>query len=90
MDLESEPTRLAEPLKTNTEPGIGDPCILQSLTGIELRRYVKETAHKLIPESSQSAFTKDVIEDLEQLDESHLAGLGGTPEQVRAWQRLNH
>lgn len=64
--------------------------VLQNLTGIELRRHVKESAHKLIPDSYQSAFTKDVIEDLEQLDESRLAGLGVTPEQLRAWQRLNN
>lgn len=63
--------------------------ILQGLTKSVLKQYVEVMANKQIPSSHQKEFTEDVIEDLEQIDESRLAGLGLTPEQLKTWKRLN-
>lgn len=62
--------------------------ILQGLTGNKLRGHVKEVADRLIPDSHRGAFVEDTMEDLEQMDESRLVGLGVTPIQLRAWQKL--
>jgi hypothetical protein len=62
--------------------------ILQGLIGAALRQTVKKMASRLIPDSHQEEFMEDVIEDLEQMDESRLAGLGITPEELYEWQRL--
>jgi len=63
--------------------------ILQGLNKAMLQHHVEVMANKLIPSSYQKEFTEDVIEDLEQIDESRLAGLGVTSEQLKAWKRLN-
>jgi len=34
----------------------------------------------------RAGFVEDVLEDLEQMDESRLAGLGITPEQLKEWK----
>jgi len=62
--------------------------ILQGMTGSNLRQHVEEVAARLIPDSHYGEFVEDVIEDLEQMDESRSAGLGVASEQLRAWQRL--
>ena len=64
--------------------------ILGGLSGTELLQHVEEMTSRLIPDSHQSAFEEDIIEDLEQMDESRLVGLGITAEQLKAWQRLNN
>ena len=46
--------------------------------------YFRNTAKK-----DQAAFIQDVIEDLNQLDQSRIAGLGLTPEQLKIWLKLN-
>ncbi len=64
--------------------------ILQSLTGAKMRQHVEVEASRLVPDSDQGAFVEDAIEDLEQMEESRLAGLGVTPEQLRVWRGLNN
>lgn len=39
----------------------------------------------LIPTNQAVVFIEDVEEDLQQMDESRLAGLGITPRQLRDW-----
>lgn len=62
--------------------------ILQGLVGKELRRFVDIEADRRIPTAAQADFAEDVLEDLEQMDESRLAGLEVTPEQLNVWRRL--
>lgn len=61
--------------------------IVQGLVGERMQRFLEENALKLIPEKSRNDFIQDIQEDLEQMDESRLAGLGVTLEQLHAWQR---
>lgn len=60
--------------------------ILQTLTGEEIKKFVEAEANKHIPAAARAAFVEDVLEDLEQMDESRLAGLGITPEQLQEWK----
>jgi len=62
--------------------------IVQSFVGDFMNDYVQQEAAKVIPESDQKSFIEDVLEDLEQMDESRIAGLGVTPEQLNAWLTL--
>ena len=64
--------------------------ILRGLAGKELEAYVKEKASKLVPVTACDAFIEDVEEDLLQMDESRLAGLGISPDQLETWNRLQH
>ena len=50
--------------------------ILKKASGTELDEYIKFQANK------------DVHEDLEQIDENRLAGLGVTPEQLKEWLQM--
>lgn len=60
--------------------------ILRVLVGAELKAFVDEEAAKRVTEPVKSDFTTDVLEDLTQMDESRLAGLGVSNDQLKAWQ----
>ena len=62
--------------------------ILQGLVGSKIQGMIFPEAKKHIDESDRQAFIEDVIEDLEQMDESRLAGLGVTPEQLMKWIQM--
>ncbi len=61
--------------------------IVNMLTGDQIKKYVDIESTKKIPETARSDFIEDVLEDLEQIDESRLAGLGISPEQLRVWKK---
>lgn len=60
--------------------------ILQGLAKVQWEQYIEKKARQLVP-ADYAAFIEDVMEDLAQMDESRLAGLGITPEQLKAWLR---
>ncbi len=60
--------------------------ILQVFIGKEMRRFVAAEVLRNVPKAFQAAFEEDVLEDLEQIDESRLIGLGVTPEQLKHWR----
>lgn len=59
--------------------------ILNKLIGADLKNYVFTQSLKLINEKDRAEFCKDLEEDLEELDESRLAGLGVTLEELQGW-----
>ncbi len=59
--------------------------ILQTLIGEALKKFVDAAANECVPTKVQKDFVEDVLEDLDQMDESRLVGLGITPEQLREW-----
>jgi prophage maintenance system killer protein len=61
--------------------------IVRGLVGHEMRAYVVTEANQILPQVDRKAFIEDVLEDLEQIDESRLAGLGVTAEELRQWLR---
>jgi hypothetical protein len=62
--------------------------ILQGIVGEKIRRFVEEEAEQRVPAGAREAFGEDVLEDLEQMDENRLVGLGVTVEQLKVWRRL--
>lgn len=62
----------------------------QGLTGDAMQKAIKTTAQAQIPEIDRQAFVDDVLEDLEQIDEARLVGLGITVDQMLQWKRLQH
>ncbi len=63
--------------------------ILNYLTGERMQHFVDSEARSQIPENERQEFIKDVHEDLEQMDEERLVGLGVTLDQLREWQKYN-
>jgi len=59
--------------------------ILNHNIGEKLNQYIQTETAKQIPQADQLAFIEDVQEDLEQIEESRLAGLGIDPDQLNKW-----
>ena len=62
--------------------------ILQRMAGEQLNQYIQLETDKMIQEDTRQSFKEDVLEDLTQMDLSHLAGLGIDPEQLDAWLKI--
>ena len=62
--------------------------IVNELKGKELNLYVSLEAEKIIPKEDLESFMGDVFEDLRDMDESRIAGLGVTVEQLHLWLSL--
>jgi fido (protein-threonine AMPylation protein) len=62
--------------------------ILQALVGEEIKKFIDAEASYRVPIAASADFKEDILEDLEQIDESRLAGLGITPEQLKEWKIL--
>jgi len=59
--------------------------ILNKLTGKSMEEYVFAQASKFIKEEEQKFFIEDVMEDLKELDQNRIVGLGITSDQLKAW-----
>lgn len=55
------------------------------MIGSELADFVRSEALKKVPGQFSESFIEDVIEDLDQIDESRIVGLGVTPGQLNEW-----
>lgn len=62
--------------------------IQQKMTGEQMKAFAKAKAKKIIRTDDCEAFVEDVLEDLEQMDVSRLAGLGVTQEELLSWQEV--
>ncbi|BBI16930.1 Uncharacterized protein NCS13_1_0735 [Neochlamydia sp. S13] len=62
--------------------------VLNQLTEKGLQKYIFSQTLKLPNKEEQAFFIEDVMEDLKEIDQSRLAGLGITPEQLKAWLNL--
>lgn len=62
--------------------------ILQGFVGEDMKKFVDVKAAHSVPANARAEFVEDILEDLEQMDKSRLAGLGVTPEQLRQWRKL--
>lgn len=63
--------------------------IMDQLIGPALKEYISSEAMKLIGEKDRDAFIEDLIEDLKELDQSRIAGLGITLDQLNIWIAKN-
>ena len=59
--------------------------ILHNKAGKQLNQYIQVETIKQIPLVDRKAFLEDIQEDLDQIDESRIAGLGIDPDQLGKW-----
>lgn len=53
-----------------------------------LHRYLESQASSLVKQEDRNAFVEDALEDLREIDQGRIAGLGLTPEQLQSWLLL--
>lgn len=63
--------------------------ILKKLVGKELKDFIRSETVKKVSGKAMESFIEDVLEDLQQIDESRLVGLGITTDQLDQWLSLN-
>jgi len=68
--------------------GIIREIIFNKLTGESLTDYVSPQILKLVKEEDRKSFFDDVMEDLKEIDENRIAGLGITPDQLKDWKEI--
>lgn len=59
-----------------------------SLVGPPMLAHIKTRTRKELPASVQSDFVEDVLEDLEQMDQNRIVGLGITSEELDSWLEI--
>lgn len=59
--------------------------IEKEIIGKALKPFITSQAQTLIEGKDQKAFIEDVLEDIKELDESRIAGLGVTTDQLNSW-----
>lgn len=62
--------------------------ISKKLKDKKLLDFIDIETKKIIPLSDQKDFKEDIKEDLDNMDESRLAGLGVTLDQLKAWLKI--
>jgi len=60
--------------------------LIQGLHEDSLNGYIAAQDFKHIREKDRKAFVEDIFEDLQQMDESRIAGLGVTVKELKKWQ----
>lgn len=59
--------------------------ILNRLAGELLNEYISSKTVELVKEEDQRLFIEDVMEDLKEIDQSRIAGLGITTDELNTW-----
>ncbi|NGX32623.1 MAG: hypothetical protein K1060chlam4_00673, partial [Candidatus Anoxychlamydiales bacterium] len=63
--------------------------IINGFAGVQLEEYIQsEVIKQNIPKEIKKRFIEDILEDLEQINESRIAGLGISPDQLTKWLKL--
>ncbi|HEV3269266.1 MAG TPA: Fic family protein [Candidatus Rhabdochlamydia sp.] len=69
--------------------GIISYIITHNLVGRSMRKYISTQTSKFIKKEDQTSFIEDVMEDLKEINESRIVGLGITKDQLKNWIDLN-
>lgn len=62
--------------------------ILNKLTGESMKKYISNQTVKLVKKEDQESFFEDIIEDLKEINQNRIAGLGITSNQLKTWLKL--
>ena len=52
-----------------------------------IKKHILSQALKKVKKEDQDSFVEDVLEDLKEIDQSRIVGIGITPEQLNAWMK---
>lgn len=63
--------------------------ITRNLIGKAMRKYISTQTSKLVKKEDQASFIEDVMEDLKEINEIRIVGLGITKDQLKNWIDLN-
>jgi len=63
--------------------------LLQKMVGETMKKHIDSQAQKEIKEKERKAFIEDVLEDLKEIDQTRIIGLGITPDQLNAWKEVS-
>lgn len=63
--------------------------IVDQLSGTAMEEYITLQTSRLVPEKDREAFRGDVVEDLREIDQNRIVGLGITPEQLKNWLKID-
>ena len=55
-----------------------------------MKMYIDSYVERIVPANDQRAFLTDVMEDLQQIDHSRIAGLGITAKELEDWLKRQH
>lgn len=61
--------------------------IVRGLVGVKMSEFIEVEARQCVPLKFMREFIVDVLEDLEQIDESRLFGLGVTTKKLNEWRQ---
>jgi hypothetical protein len=56
------------------------------MVGSSLVDYIFHQSQKFVETKDRTAFIEDALEDLREIDQSRIAGLGITSEELKNWQ----
>ena len=63
--------------------------LLQKMIGETMKKYIDSKTIQNIKEEDRKAFIEDVLEDLKEIDQTRIIGLGITPDQLNAWKEVS-
>lgn len=63
--------------------------IVHRLYGDSLKKYIAAQAVERVAQKDQAAYIEDINEDLQQMDESRIVGLGITLDEFKNWQAFS-
>jgi hypothetical protein len=64
--------------------------ILSNLGGARMKMYIDSYIDRMIPVKDQDAFLTDTMEDLSEMDQNRIVGLGITVKELDDWMKRKH
>ena len=62
--------------------------ILKNLSGKPLSKYISSQTKKLVKKEDRDSFIEDLMEDLQEIDQSRIVALGITSDQLKNWIKI--
>jgi Fic family protein len=62
--------------------------ILKKLTSDPMKQFISQQISHLVKDEDREAFLEDIMEDLAEIDQSRIAGMGITDEELDFWKKI--
>jgi Fic family protein len=70
--------------------GLIRDIIINKLTGEPMKKYISQQIPLIVKEVDREAFFGDIMEDLNEIDQSRIVGLGITLDELDEWKKLTN